>query len=554
MSGRLSRQVAFGRRIPLRQIGRRLWLALRRRAERRLRPSLAVAGLQRADAPPLPLFAARACAARRTDAGWTFRFLGREAAMGEAVDWSGPDRSPASQLWRMNLHYMEYLEALDDEGFAELVAQWIAGNPPYAPGATGDGWNAYALSLRVVVWMQQLAARQGRLAPGFAVAAERSIAAQLAYLERHLETDIGGNHLIKNVKALIWAGAFFSGPRAKAWRRRGIALLKRELERQILADGLHYERSPSYHAQVFADLMETRHALGPDPLGGALDAGLGRMAGPLTDLAHPDGLPALFGDAGLGMAYAPAACLAAFGSRAAAQPIFAYRDAGYFGLRTDHCYLVADMGPIAPPQLPAHGHGDIGSFELSVGGARLVVDQGVFEYVAGERRRLSRTAASHNLLHIEGGDQADFFGAFRCGRMPAVEAEYEPLADGFRLRGRHDGYADLPGAPLVERTIVAEPDIILFHDRILGGGGAPASIGLLLHPKAAVEAGPGTLTVRRGAAGFALVSDLEAIIEDAVYWPDMGVELPTLRIRLRLPPAGREARWQLRLFWNEKQA
>ena len=54
------------------------------------------------------------------------------------------------------------------------------------------------------------------------------------------------------------------------------------------------------------------------------------------------------------------------------------------------------------------------------GGERVIVDQGVHEYIPGERRRLSRSAASHNTVCIEGADQADFFGAFRCGRRPNV--------------------------------------------------------------------------------------------------------------------------------------
>ena len=44
---------------------------------------------------------------------------------------------------------------------------WIAANPPFRAGASSDSWNAYSLSLRVVVWMQQLALRRNRLAPGF---------------------------------------------------------------------------------------------------------------------------------------------------------------------------------------------------------------------------------------------------------------------------------------------------------------------------------------------------------------------------------------------------
>jgi hypothetical protein len=41
------------------------------------------------------------------------------------------------------------------------------------------------------------------------------VAEQLVFLERNLETDICGNHLIKNIKALIWASAYFTGPFAE---------------------------------------------------------------------------------------------------------------------------------------------------------------------------------------------------------------------------------------------------------------------------------------------------------------------------------------------------
>lgn len=560
MPGQLSRQIAFGRRIPPPQIVRRLWLWFRRQAERRLRPSLTVTGLKRAASVPSPLFGEAAATAGHHGGGWTFRFLGRELTMPERVDWTVPGPGARDQLWRMNLHYMEYLAALDDGAFCDLVRQWIAANPPYAPGSTLDGWNAYALSVRVTIWMQQIAQRVERLPQPFVSAVEASIAQQLVYLERHLETDIGGNHIIKNIKALAWAGAYFTGGRATSWRRRALGLLADELDRQILPDGLHFERSLSYHGQVFADLLETRDALGANPLAEKLDARLALMARALIDLTHPDGLPPLFNDAGLAMSHSPAACLEAWNVAPRPlpppQPVFAYPDGGYYGVRSPDYYLIVDMGRIGPPELPAHAHGDIGSFELSVGGERLVVDQGVFEYAAGEKRRVSRSAASHNVLHIEGGDQAEFFGAFRCGRMPNVEALFEPMPErgGFRLWGRHDGYTDLRGAPLVERTVIARRDCIMFEDRIAGRHSGAASIGLLLHPEAGIETAPEGLIVGRGAAGFVLVSDLEAIIEDDVYWPDMGVEVATRRIRLMLQTPRHEARWQLRLFWNKTQS
>jgi uncharacterized heparinase superfamily protein len=299
-----------------------------------------------------------------------------------------------------------------------------------------------------------------------------SIARQLLFLERNLERDIGGNHLIKNIKALAWGSAFFAGPVAARWHALAVRLLRQELAHQVLPDGMHYERSPSYHCQVFADLVEIRHALRGDPLGGALDEALARMAAATTVLAHPDGFVAEFNDAGLTMAYSPTACLAAYAAvsgycAAASDGAFSLPHAGYFGFRRDADYLIVDMGRIGPDDLPAHAHGDIGSIELSVGGRRMIVDPGVERYVAGPERAASRSAGSHNVLALDGGDQADFFGAFRCGRRPYVHVtEYLPYADGIAIEGWHDGYASLPGKPIVHRRVEARGATTTITDRV----------------------------------------------------------------------------------------
>ena len=161
------------------------------------------------------------------------------------------------------------------------------------------------------------------------------------------------------------------------------------------------------------------------------------MAQVSADLTHPDGGPVLFNDSGLTMAYSPAECLDVYerlyGRRPGTRRSFAFEAAGYYGMRSDELYMVADCGRIAPDDLPAHGHGDVLSFELSVAGSRIIVDQGVFEYIAGEKRQRARAAWSHNTLCFEGADQADFFGAFRCGRRPNVMVlTYEALPGRFR--------------------------------------------------------------------------------------------------------------------------
>ena len=538
--------MSFARHIPIAKLARRTELSLRRKIADRFQigevSSLPAPALSAG--PPLPLFPPRIQLTPQEKSGaLTFCFLHQPVEMGGGeVDWIGPGPGPGYQLWRMNLHYMEYLEGAGDELWTRLITGWLAQNGQPVPGAWADSWNSYALSLRVVVWLQELARRRDKISEAVAPLVEASAANQLRFLERNLETDIGGNHLIKNIKALIWASAFFEGPEAQRWRGRGLALLRKELSRQVLSDGMHYERSASYHAQVFADLLECRHALREDPFSGALDHALHKMAQVAADLAHPDGGPVLFNDAGLDMAYSPGDCLdiyeRLFGRRPEQQGVFALKAAGYYGLRSGGVYMVADCGRIAPDDLPAHGHGDVLSFELSVGKERMIADQGVFEYNAGEKRQRARSALSHNTLCFENADQADFFGAFRCGRRPdAAVSAYQQTADGFVLEGTHNGFRNLPGKPRHIRRFEAAMDRIVIRDRIEGASGHAARIGFLLHPGAEVNREGAAVTVRHNSSVIRLTSSAPIEVEPAVWWPCMGLEHKTLRLAIPLPPS-----------------
>ncbi|WP_250290664.1 alginate lyase family protein, partial [Frankia sp. CiP1_Cm_nod1] len=130
-------------------------------------------------------------------------------------------------------------------------------------------------------------------------AAEAAVRADLgrhaAFLRPHLETDVGGNHLVKNLKALIGL-AVAAGD--TAGRRRWVERLRGEARRQVLADGGHYERAPAYHCQVLADLddvvglLAASGAAVPDDLPAAIT----RMRDWLRKIIGPDGTVPLLND------------------------------------------------------------------------------------------------------------------------------------------------------------------------------------------------------------------------------------------------------------------
>ncbi len=537
----LARACAFGRHMPLEKLARRAELVARRRLADRLGPRAPAAPAARAAAaPPQPLFAPRpGCAVAPRGAGFAVTLLNRCVEMpGPGIDWQAPGPGPRAQLSRMTLHYMEYLEGAEDALWARLVSDWLDANARPRPGAWADAWNAYALATRACVWMDELARRRARLPASLVARAEESLLGQLAFLARHLETDLGGNHLIRDLRALIRGAAYFEGRAPEGWRRRAVARLRREVARQILPDGMHFERSPSYHCQVMADLLDCRAALGAE--GAWLDGPLAAMALAAADLAHPDGGVVLLNDAGLSMARAPGDCLAAYtrliGPAPAPRDTFAFPDAGCFGMRRGPLYLVADCGRIAPDDLPAHGHCDALGFELSVDGRRVIVDQGVFEYVAGPRRDAARSTAAHNTLALAGAEQAEFFGAFRCGRRPEVTLErWEAGPKGIRLEGRHDGYRTAPGRPVHRRRFDADATGVTIEDRLAGGPTADATAGFLLHPDIRAEPGPDVKAVRlhlEGRARLVVAATAPIRLEPAVWWPDLGVERRTTRLNV----------------------
>ncbi|OBS54473.1 hypothetical protein A8B73_00485 [Methylosinus sp. 3S-1] len=141
---------------------------------------------------------------------------------------------------------------------------------------------------------------------------------------------------------------------------------------------------------------------------------------------------------------------------------------------------------------------------------------------------------------------ADFYGAFRCGRRPDVTLRrYEPRDDGFLLEGAHDGYAHLPGRPIHIRRFDVSPGAVTIEDRLQGFTERASRIGFLLHPDVAVANDGDVLRLLRDDARVEMTASAPLIIEDAAWWPDMGVEQMTRRIVVT-PAQGADSRVELR--------
>jgi hypothetical protein len=527
------------RHVPRRQLLRRLWLESKRRFimsplgrpfRRRRHLHLALS-----KDLPIRIFEPRREQVVCKSGEYYHRLLNREFSLKLPIDWSLKSVGDTTHLQRLAFHYHECLESLPFEVGRDVVLDWIEQNPPWQPGYWKDSWNSYAISIRCVCWLQWLAQYRSQLEVKDQTIILGSLVEQIRFLAGNLETDICGNHLIKNIKCLLWAGRCFEGAEASKWSHIGRRLLRREMRVQLLSDGMHFELSPAYHCQVFADLLECAQVL-YEPESADLVKRLRDAAQVIVDLTHPDGFISLFGDGGLRMAYLPAECLSVYeslgGQSVKAREHFAFHEAGYFGMRTDRTYIVIDCGPPCADALPAHGHGDILSFEWDVDGQRVIVDPGVYEYEAGERRTASRSAHSHNTVAVLGRDQCEFVGSFRVGNRAKVAVEELMFSKNrLTLVGSHDGYSDTGHGIVHRRVFVVSAMGLKIRDEVIGAGGIGVKSSFLFGPWVDLSGDQPSVSAQLRGAGAEVKLNGVEVGATAVFNPDFGVSESAITVR-----------------------
>ena len=446
-------------------------------------------------------------------------FVGRTETVGFPPAWDGGDRP---RLWRYNLHYHEFLWRLDYRDARTVVLDWISGHPPRA-GQTG--WEAYPISLRLVNWCTLFFGRHVARTlddEAFAQALWMSIRDQARHLERNIEWHLMANHLLENAVSLAVVGSCFGHPEADRWLKKGRALLERELPEQVLADGGHVERSPMYQCRVLHDLRVLMATREPS-LAALVEPYVMPATGVLRAMTHPDGDIALLNDSALGVYPMPDPVAPAAGP-------FALHETGYYGAQNDDGdYVICDAGPLGPDYQPGHGHADLFSFELSLGGSRVVVDSGVSTYEPGTVRDFCRSTRAHNTVEIGGTDQAELWGAFRVGRRPVPTGiEWRASPSRFTLSAEHRGYAHLSGSPRHRRRFEWHGlGALTITDEVSATRPVDAVTRLHLHPECQVEGftdGGCALRFAGGSADVSWEGWQGAELTESTYCPRFGVE------------------------------
>jgi uncharacterized heparinase superfamily protein len=390
----------------------------------------------------------------------------RDPADWEQADW---EQASAPQLWRFHLHYWDWAWGLAAEAdragaralFATLWRSWHGA----VTAGRGDAWLPYPAALRAWSFcgLHHDLVAGGEIEKPFIA----GLAAHAGFLRRHVESDVGGNHLIKNLKALAGLAVFFADDRLLA---RALSRLSGQLAVQVLPDGGHYERAPAYHCQVLADLIDVAdlvRATGRTPRPGLVLAieGMRRWLG---GVLSPGGEVPLLND---GFPVGPDLLAALCPGPPSAGPLLVLPDTGLVRGTAGGWQLLADVGPPCPDELPAHAHADTFSCLVHVDGAPLLVDTGISTYAAGARRRYERSTAAHNTVGVDAADSTEVWGVFRAARRARVRDVVTGIDGGVvTIEACHDGFRRLPGRPCHRRRWSLAETGLRVDDLVTGHG------------------------------------------------------------------------------------
>lgn len=487
-----------------------------------------------------------------------FTLLNRTFDFGAAenIDWRGDFTEGDNPLRRMVLAYMGYAPLMAaDAGAtgvgaaADLVRDLERAAPLALPGVHADIWHPYAASHRLI-----------NLSAALALAPQDANGRDCATLRHHIrccaavilrgpERELGYNHLMKNLTALsVYAAGYESVPRPFGFLENAVPA---SLAECTLPDGGHVERSPMYHALALMD-VRTLSACGLFPAAwyDVLNDTRARMERALGAMTHPDGEIALFNDSWIGEAPTPSGL-----GVGPADGVTTLPDTGYAKLAGGGDAIVFDCGDCGPDDNPAHAHADFLSVELSVGGARFLVDTGVPTYTAGEARDASRSAHAHNGPAIHGAEPLEFWKSFRVGRRGRahfIAPEGLETAGALIAAGRQTGYAHV--GTDVRRAVALWPGQgCLIADSFSGSSAGDGTARLLIPARWHSDDGTNFTLDHKTVRMKALLGGLEPA-EPADHWHRYDVAEPAHAVTLKPSLEANHARIALWIGWGAEQA
>lgn len=390
------------------------------------------------------------------------------------VTWKGLGQS---YLNKYKINYFNDLNSnfckLSNKEIENLLLNWIDCNPLFST----VGWESYPTSLRIINII--------KLGLSNFVLNDKillNLYIQSRFLRNNCEWHLMGNHLLVNFKALIFAGIFFETNESYNWLKYGFSSYNKQIKKQILKDGAHFEQSPMYHISIIEDILDiinlvenskykikynTQH----------LRKTLNLMFLWLENMTHNDGEISYFNDSVL-YEYPNRRQLINYSKKIGLNINnngYIYKDyknflpSGYFICNRDNFKFIADIGNIKANYIPGHTHADTLSYELSINDKKFITNLGISTYENSITRLNQRGTASHNTVTINDENSSEIWSSFRVAkRSKIIKKIITTKSNNIFLTASHNGYSKFLNKVIHERNWEIGKNYIIVNDTILG--------------------------------------------------------------------------------------
>jgi hypothetical protein len=297
-----------------------------------------------------------------------------------------------------------------------------------------------------------------------------------------------GNHTVAEANGLIFGGAVFrSTPEGRQWLAKGLALLKTELDHQIMEDGGPAEQSLNYHRLVLdlywlaIDFLKKNCV----HVGNEFEDHLTRAEHFIAAFKDArGGLPSI-GDSDDGHAIGPGLYPHRTPANNVRRKVQTFSKSGYTVVNDKKVVLTFDHGPLGMPPLYNHGHADALSITLSVDGQKMLVDPGTYRYNGDpEFRKYFKGTRAHNTITVDSQDQAIQETGFIWSRAYHAELVRKENPEGvWLIQAKHDGYTRYKKPVLHMRSLfIFNGTTIIIKDKFYGEGTHKFELNFHLHP------------------------------------------------------------------------
>jgi len=381
-----------------------------------------------------------------------------------------------------------YLITKDEKYAKEIcycIESWIDQNP-YLIGI--NWFSPLEMSIRITAWIWAINMIRDSQCLDKKLFSKimHSIYLQMDYVYHNLSRySSANNHLIGEVSGLVFAGSLLPFLRdADKFKKRGLKILKEEIPKQILEDGVSAEQTPSYLAFVI-DFCIMSYLIAKNDMPSIVKERLVKAAFFLSELINNKNQIHLMGDSGEGKVigfntfeenfssligllmimfneeklksksafddkvfwiYGPGARKKYNSCKAGKEDYKSsiYEVGGYAFLRNpkNKSEMVFDFGPMGYLSIAAHGHADILSITFSAGGVDFLVDPGTYlAHSGGKWRDYFKSTHAHNTIVVDDNNQAKSLGVSIWDSNPRgelIKAELYKKKE--TVRAKHEAF------------------------------------------------------------------------------------------------------------------